>query len=371
MHVEERKQRMEYGHGGDIYSQEILWDFSVNLNPLGMPESGKEALRRYADSCACYPDSCCRRLVKLLSCYYQVHEERILCGNGAADMIYRLAAADQPKRGFLPSPTFSEYGRALKAAGAALEFFPLKKEEGFCIDPDRLTDFLERRQAGSGDMLFLCNPNNPTGLALPKEPLVRLGAFSEERGIRLAADECFLAFLDEPFCCSLVPHLEEFPHMAVINALTKSCAMAGLRLGWCMSADSALLERIKLLSQPWPVSGAAQAAGEAVLEEMLDSPEYFLPARHIIREGRRQLEEALKALGFWVCPSQANYILFQDRRKEGADGQLFLKCLERKLLIRSCRHDQGLDGSYYRVCVKTKEENRILIRLLEEICAAG
>lgn len=368
MHVEERKQRMEYRHGGDIYGREILWDFSVNLNPLGMPESGKEALRSYADSCARYPDSRCRRLVKLLSRYYQVHEEEILCGNGAADMIYRLAFADRPKRGFLPSPTFSEYGRALKAAGAELEFFPLEKEEGFCIDPDRLADFLEKRQAGPGDMLFLCNPNNPTGQALSKEPLAGLAAFSEERGIRLVADECFLAFLEEPFRCSMVPYLEDFPHMAVIDALTKSCAMAGLRLGWCMSADTALLERIKRISQPWPVSGAAQAAGEAVLEEMLNDPGYFLSARRIIKEGRSQLEEALKSLGFWACPSQANYILFQDGRKEGADGRLFLKCLERKLLIRSCRYDQGLDKSFYRVCVKTKEENRILIRLLGELC---
>lgn len=356
---------MTYEHGGDIYSQRIQWDFSVNLNPLGMPERVKEAVRRSADFCACYPDSLCRELVKKLSGYHSVLEEDILCGNGAADLIYQIAFADPLKEGWVLAPGFSEYERALVAASARVHPFYLKREENFSLDIDGLIRALKEEKVGEGRALFLSNPNNPTGRVVSGKEIRRLAGFAEEMGIRLVLDECFLDFWEGEEEDSLIPHLKGFPHAVVLRAFTKRYAMAGLRLGYCITRDPLLLDRMARHRQPWTVSVPAQAAGEAALDE----EEYRRKSDRVIREGRRQLKDGLEKLGFWVCDSQANFLLFQDLRREGRDGRLFFRCRDRGLLLRHCDNFHGLDKSYYRVCVKGEEENALLLDMLKELTA--
>lgn len=355
---------MTYQHGGDIYSQRIRWDFSVNLNPLGMPMGVKEAVKSSADFCSRYPDSRCRKLTEELSRYHQIPEEDILCGNGAADLIFQIIFADRPREGWVLAPTFSEYEQALLAVSARMRFFFLRREEGFSLDENQLIRTLEREGAGEGTVLFLCNPNNPTGQVLEQSQVEAVAAFAEEKKIRLIVDECFLDLAEmgeKRGRYSLLPSLERFPHAGVLRAFTKSYAMAGLRLGYCISKDHPLLEHMACCRQPWPVSVPAQMAGEAALKEK----DYRIQTAQVIETGRRQLQEGLKKLGFWVCESQANFLLFQDLRPEGREGRLFSLCRDRGLLLRHCDNFHGLDGSYYRVCVKTKEENTILLSMLE------
>lgn len=190
---------MDYQHGGDIYSQEIRWDFSANVNPLGLPEGVRQAVVDAAKGCASYPDSRCRRLVGKLAAYHQVPEEWILCGNGAADLIFQAAYAQRPREGWLLSPTFSEYEQALKAVDGRIRFFALRREEGFLLDVGRLMERLGKEGGGRKaypPVLFLCNPNNPTGLAVSRTELRKLAAFAEQEGIRLIVDECFLDFCE-------------------------------------------------------------------------------------------------------------------------------------------------------------------------------
>ena len=169
----------EYQHGGDIYSQEILLDYSANINPLGMPESVKEAVRQAVDHAAVYPDSCCRRLRAALGEFHQVEPERIICGNGAADLIFQLAYALKPKRALLPAPTFSEYGQALAAAGTEIHLCCLRETDNFRFD---LEMWKERAEEVRPELAFFCNPNNPTGLAVKKEVLEEMAAFCLEIG---------------------------------------------------------------------------------------------------------------------------------------------------------------------------------------------
>lgn len=355
---------MSYQHGGDIYSQRIRWDFSVNLNPLGMPKDVQEAVKSSTDFCSQYPDSRCGKLTEKLSRYHQVPEEDILCGNGAADLIFQIVYAERPREGWILAPSFSEYEKALMAVFARARFFFLRREEDFLLDPHRLMDTLEREGVGEGAVLFLCNPNNPTGQLLERGEVEAIAAFAEEKKIRLVMDECFLDFTEMGESSgrySLLPGLERFPHAAVLRAFTKSYAMAGLRLGYCISKDHSFLEQMACCRQPWPVSVPAQMAGEAAL----DQEEYRRESVRVIQEGREQLRRGLKKLGFWVCKSQANFLLFQDLRPEGREGRLFSLCRDRGLLLRHCDNFHGLDGSYYRVCVKTKEENTILLSMLE------
>ena len=109
---------MEYQHGGDIYSQEILWDFSANINPLGTPQGVRKAICQAANNCDRYPDSKCRGLVRKLSSFHQLPKTAILCGNGAADLIFQIVFAERPQIGWLLAPGFLEYEQALNAADA-------------------------------------------------------------------------------------------------------------------------------------------------------------------------------------------------------------------------------------------------------------
>lgn len=342
----------EYQHGGDIYSQEILLDYSANINPLGMPESVKEAVRQAVDHAAVYPDSCCRRLRAALGEFHRVEPERIICGNGAADLIFQLAYALRPKRALLPAPTFSEYGQALAAAGTEIHLCCLRETDNFRFD---LELWKERAEEVRPELAFFCNPNNPTGLAVKKEVLEEMARFCLEQGIFLAVDECFCEFLDDSEGHSILGELGRFPNVFVLKAFTKIYAMAGLRLGYGICGDPGLMDRLESVRQPWTVSALAQEAGLAALKET----DYVERTRELVRIQREVLKEGLARLGLAVWDSQANYLFF--RGPEGLKERL----AARKVLIRSCANYPGLDGRYYRICVGTEENNRRFLRELE------
>ena len=161
---------MEYQHGGDIYSREIDLDYSANINPLGLPEGVRRVLAGCLDTdvCGLYPDSQCRKLRKALGRHHQVPEQWVICGNGAADLIFGLVYALKPGRALVTAPSFTEYEQALRAWGCCPDYLFLEEQAGFVPDMDRLVStVLQAGQEGAPyDMVFLCNPNNPTG-ALP------------------------------------------------------------------------------------------------------------------------------------------------------------------------------------------------------------
>ncbi len=348
---------MELIHGGDIYSararmQGEILDFSANLNPLGLPEGVRRVLAESADACACYPDPLCRELCAAIAAHEGVPKEIVLCGNGAADLIFRLCQALRPHRALILAPTFAEYEQALRAVGCEVERHYLNEADEFC-----LTETILERLTPGLDLVFLCNPNNPTGQVadpgLMEEILLRCG----QNGILLAADECFVDFLDEPGRHTLRAQLGESRHLLILRAFTKIYAMAGLRLGYCLCSDGALLERMAECGQPWSVSVPAQLAGVQALREH----EYLKESAALIRSEREYLRRGLLALGFGVMGSRANYIFFRSP-VAGLRGKL-----EREnILIRSCKNYPGLDGRYYRVAVRTRRENSLLLAALRD-----
>ena len=150
----------ENQHGGDVYGGGITLDFSANTNPLGTPPGVLEAVCRALPRLHRYPDPYCRRLVQAIAGHEQVPASYILCGNGAADLIYRLVHAEKPKRALLISPTFSEYEKALSEAGCEVAFHELNEADNFAVTERILDDISD-----DTDMLFLCSPNNPTVLS--------------------------------------------------------------------------------------------------------------------------------------------------------------------------------------------------------------
>ena len=354
---------MDKLHGGDIYESKILCDFSVNVNPLGLPKGVCRVLKASVKHWNRYPDPKCRELTGRLAEYHGVKKERIVCGNGAADLIYRLASCKRPKRALLPAPTFSEYERALRAVGCRIRYWPLNEEEDYRVDVCELADFLQE-----GEMLFLCNPNNPTGLAVPAEQVELLAEACQKKQGFLVLDECFCDFLEQQDLYSFVERLKDYPKTAILRAFTKSYAMAGLRLGYLICGQQSLAEHIQRTGQPWSVSIPAQEAGVAALEER----EYLEQTRRLVVKEREWMREGLLGLGFRVFPSQANYLLFKDT-EETRYGNLWESLKRQGILIRDCSNFRGLEtvlhppgAHYYRTGIRTREENEYLIKALRQ-----
>ena len=335
-------------HGGDT---DAPLDFSANTNPLGMPPCAAEAVRRITGELHRYPDPYCSELVSAISAFEGVDRDYILCGNGAAELIYSFCAAVRPRRALELAPTFAEYSLALEQSGCAVERFMLPREKMFRADEE----LLRCVEHSSPDAVFICNPNNPTGLTLDPPLMDELIRLCGRLGVRLFVDECFAEFLAEDR--SVKGMLAANHNIIILKAPTKSHGMAGLRLGYCMSADPELLERMSETVQPWNVSAAAQAAGAAALGDT----EFLERTRRLTDEGRKYLAEQLRLLGFEVCPGEANYLLFR------ADGALGGELRRRGIALRDCRNYHGLEPGWYRVGVKLPEQNAALISAIREI----
>lgn len=338
-------------HGGDIYQKDALIDFSANINLMGISESvinaACEGVRRSAN----YPDVECRELRRSISEAVKVPADYIICGNGAADIIYSMVLALKPKKALLPVPSFYEYEKALSILDCQVEYFLLKKENRFHLQEDFLDSITE-----DIDIIFLCNPNNPTGNLTERRLMDRIIQKCEALSIWLVVDECFLDFVKEGNSYSVREQVENTKHLMILKAFTKLYAMPGLRLGYGISSNLAFLSQMREVSQPWNVSIPAQLAGIAALKEV----EYVETSLALIRKERNYLLEELTKLGFEVYGSGANYIFF-----EAAAG-LTPYCYERGILIRDCSNYQGLGEGYYRIAVRNHHENIQLIKVLEE-----
>ena len=271
-------------HGGDVYKHKDCLDFSANLNPLGTPESVKQAIIHSLDHIAQYPQVGCGVLRERIAESEGVKAEEVICGNGAAEVIFTLCHAVKPKRALIPAPTFAEYGQALASTGCELEYYMLTENDGFVLSEAYL-DILHKGL----DMAFLCNPNNPTGMLIPHRLLKRILEKCRKLDILLVVDECFLDFVKEPEEYSLKHSLSGFNNLFILKAFTKRYAMAGVRLGYGLCSDRKLMERMELCVQPWNVSTMAQAAGLQALTET----EYVEEGRQLVFREAQWLKDEL------------------------------------------------------------------------------
>ena len=337
-------------HGGDIYANPgVKLDFSINTNPLGLPDEVRQALISHVDEYTCYPDPQCRELCTTIACHENVSEDMILCGNGAADLIYRLCYALKPRKALICAPTFSEYERALEQTECEIVYHALKSANQF-----ELTAQIENQITSDIDILFLCHPNNPTGGLIPENLLERLLRRAGQNKTKVIVDECFLDFTDG---ISSKKYLKKIPELIVLKAFTKIYAMAGLRLGYVLTADAELLKKVNAAMQCWSVSVPAQIAGVAAIA----CEDWQKKARNLIEKERSFLYACFSELGIIVFPSHANYMLFRCKKP------LYEPLLKRGILIRSCENFKGLDASYFRISVKTRYENIQLIQAIKEI----
>ena len=346
---------MKHIHGGDIYAEtwnEEPLDFSANINPFGMPDSVREAAQQAIFGCLHYPDPFCRALRQTIAQRDDVTAQQIFCGNGAADVLYRLMLTLRPKKILLPAPTFAEYEEAAQLVGSEIVRFPLGKDL-------TVTEAYWNAVTPDMDLVVLCNPNNPTGLLTPKWLVKKGMERCAEVGARLLVDECFHDFLCELENSSMTDQLRDNHHLILLRSFTKMYAMPGIRLGYCLSADHELIEQLYEAGAPWSVSVIAQACGMAAAKDV----DFLKKTREYVARQRETLKRGLEELGMYVVDGQVNYLLFHSTEIPDLQRRLH----DRGILIRSCANYHGLDDTWFRVAVRSEAENFVLLHTLRQL----
>ena len=353
---------MKTAHGGDWagYREEYAFlplDFSASVSPLGMPKVAREAAVQALDAAERYPDPLCRELRSRLSALHGLPTEHIVCGNGAAELIFRLCRCLQPRQALLTAPDFGEYSRALTSVGCEVRRVYRLPEENFRLNKR----FPEELLPGT-ELLFLSNPNNPSGVLCSRDELERILAACRNIGCILVLDECFLDFCQESERFSPLDAAAEWPELVILRAFTKTWGMAGLRLGYALCGNQSLAKRLEEEGPPWSVSQPAQAAGAAALEDR----EYPKSLRRLLARERPRMQEGLASLGFRVVKGEANFLLFQSE-----DLLLCGKLRKKGILIRDCGNFPGLRPGWYRTAIRTEQENNALLSALREVLENG
>jgi len=355
-------------HGGELETiaeqygidTDRLLDFSVNVNPLGTPESLADAIKKGFALLNRYPDSSSRRTRRKLAHHLNLSEENIIVGNGATELIYlinrccseRLHARDA----VIIEPTFSDYQRSVSLVGGRVRHHLLLHETCFQLNIDHL--IADARDAA---ILFLCNPNNPTGQLFQKSQILALATTLEKNLI--VVDEAFLDFTDESHHNSVCGEVINFPNLVVLCSMTKLFAIPGLRLGYLVAHQN-LTERLNQYKEPWTVNIFAQIAGEMLLDET----DYLQRTRELVKIEREFLFNQLKQFS-WLTPfpSAANFLLVHIGREYLTATMLREKLLKRGILIRNCSNFVGLDERFVRLAVKEHAENLKLISALQDL----
>lgn len=344
-------------HGGDIYNNKVNMDFSVNINPLGIPHSVKEAMSdalSYADR---YPDMACSGLKKAISEYFtqqgcSIQSEDVIPGNGASELFMAIAHAIKPKKAVLLAPGFFGYEHVLRAVGCDIGYFLLDEQSDF--SPAARLDALMDMLTDDTDIFFIANPNNPTGYLADSTFMKQIIGHCKEKHIYVVADECFMGFCEKNY--SVLSLLCDYDNLIVVRAFTKLFAIPGVRLGYMLSKNETVRQKVQRNLPEWNVSVLAQMAGEACIRES----EYIKETASYVSGQRRLLSDGLKKLGFKVYKSEADFILFYSKLP------LYDILLNKGILIRDCSNYVGLSEGYFRVAVKTYDENVRLLKVIGE-----
>lgn len=353
----------EYHHGGEISAEDVgrrLIDFSVNVNPLGMPQSVRQVFEQSSELCQIYPDKHCAKLLSAIAKKRKFSDrpsfqDIMIAGNGASELISLAVRAVAPRTALVCAPGFYGYERALNNSMVKTDFHYLQESDGFAL-ADSFFAELQKKP----DIVFLCNPNNPTGLCIDKALLKSIAEYCECNGIFLVIDECFLSFADDADERTFVPLVKKFPHVLVIDAFTKIYALPGLRLGYAVSSNAMLIKRMKQLQSEWSVSAIAQVCGIAALAD----ESFVEDTRKIIVAERKFLSEKLRNLGCTVTESHANFMLVK------TPVPVYESLLQKEIAVRNCENFTGLGDSFVRIAIKTHEQNEILVKVIEEVLTA-
>lgn len=329
-----------------------ILDFSVNLNFLGPPAIVREKWGELWEATENYPSV---EGDGIAACYrekFGICSENFLSGSGSTEMIYLVPRVLGFNRVLVITPSYHDYERASALAGAGVERLRLPIEQEFsCPEGETLADSLE-----DVDAIWIGRPNNPTGTLFPKEFVLELAARFEEK--LFIIDEAFIQFVDGWEEESLLTEAVK-SNILVIHSLTKFYALAGLRLGGIKGPEGIILG-MRAAKEPWTVNGVA----DRIAPLLLECADYEQKTCLITAKERERIFAGLKELsGVRAFPPSANFILCQWTRTKDLDD-LIRNLLSNGAYIRDCRNFPGLEDNFFRVGLRSPEENDRLISLI-------
>lgn len=329
-------------------------DFSASINPYGTPPGVRRAAK--AAPMDSYPDRECHELRRKLGEHVGVDHACIAAGSGSAELIDHLARGylGPGDRALIIGPTFGEYMRAIRLCGAQVDRFDRQISNGeVSLDLPTLLDTVRRDRPR---IAWFCNPNNPTGDYLRRPQVEQLLEACVEAGTLLVIDEAYHDLMLSETPDSLVDLLPT-GHLVLLRSMTKSYALAGLRLGYVL-ADASTVEVLSIARPPWNVSSPAQAAGIAALS--LSAGAHLEASLKKLRRDAAYLRWGLERLGYNVVPFCANFMLVH----VGDGARIRSQLLEHALQVRDCA-SFGLP-EYIRISVRRHNECRKLLATLAE-----
>ncbi|RJQ27913.1 MAG: threonine-phosphate decarboxylase [Peptococcaceae bacterium] len=357
---------IEHIHGGNLtraalkygFQPDQFVDFSSNINPLGPPPAVPAAVTANLDRICHYPDPDCAELRGVLAGYLRTRPGYLLMGNGTAELIYLLVRVVKRRRALIPVPTFSEYGLAVLSLHGLVRELPMAADDGFDLPLQQVLDALP-----GADILFLCNPNNPTGRLIPPESMREILEFARNKEIMVVVDEAFMDFVPDGERFSVLRLVGRYPNLVVLYSLTKFFGIPGLRLG-ALAATENLVSQMACARDPWSVNVLAQVAGVAALRDR----EHMDTTRKLIQTEKRFLFAGLSGLpGIKPLPGAANFLLVDIGESGFTSDNLAELTGRRGVLIRDCKSFSGLAGQYIRLAVRTRPENEKLLQVMRQI----
>ena len=331
---------------------EQVLDFSASINPLGAAPGVKEALNSLPPDI--YPDRSCLKLRRALGSLLDIETESILVGNGSTELIHLMARAflSPGDTAVILAPTFGEYAAACRLAGASPVFLQSSEEVEFRWD---LTHAVNRIASLKPPVVFVCNPNNPTGTYLEEEDVRRIADSLGGRGL-LVLDEAYRSFVDKRWRSQ---GLLRMGNVALLRSMTKDYGLAGLRLGYMLASEE-ILAHVGKFQYSWSINAAAQAAGLVAL----DHPQHVERGRRMVGAGKKFLAGALGRMGLECPPSAANFMLIRVGKAERLRRELLTRF---RVCVRDCA-SFGLP-EHIRVCVRNLEDCRRLVVALKATAA--
>ena len=356
-------------HGGVKPSQlralglrpEDVLDFSASVSPIGLPNGVWDAMRQV--DLGAYPDPACLELRESLSQTLPpfqgkpVPVERILVGNGSTEIIHLLArvylsdlGSDREPSVFQLTPTYGEYTGACRQAGAVVSSFEATSNPSFCWD---IVEAAQRIIQERPRLVFVCNPNNPTGVYLGLEEIEPLAEAAAACGALLVIDEAYLSFVSGPWDSMGLPAPD---NVVLLRSMTKDYALTGLRLGYAIASEN-VIANLQAFQPDWSVNGLAQAAGLAALADT----EYLPRARQAVDQAKSLLSDRLDRLSLTVHPSAANFLLVN----VGNASVWHDKLMRLGLFVRDCT-SFGLP-EHIRIGIRSMADCQRLIEAMETV----
>ena len=353
-------------HGGEVldaagksgFKRDEILDFSSSVNPLGPSKRALEAAKNGFKEIPAYPDSNSNVLRQAIAGHFSgLTKNNVICSNGSTELMYLFADTFMRcgDKAVIPAPTFSEYGNAIRRAGELPKFVKLNKDFNIDAAP------MEREMRGA-KIVFLCNPNNPTSLLIPKQTLTRLLDKALEQNTLVFLDEDFLEFVENEKDLSMISNIKEYPNLFILRSFTKIFGLTGMRIGYGIASEE-IVEALLRAKIPWNVNCLAQVAAVAALSDV----EHLRVTHDLIKKEKAQLTDELRQIeGFKIYPPDANFF-FIDMHKTGLTAaELAGRLLEEGILIRDCTSFQGIDQYFIRIAVKTRAENKKLIEAIKQ-----